>query len=73
MIVLCSHQSCGAVLRVAAADTALTAVLLADRAGRYFICPRCFRRTDLSPSSAAASLVDDLYADDLSSHPPSMG
>jgi len=72
MIVLCSHESCGAVLRVAATDSALTAVLLGDRASRYFICPRCYRRTDLSPRSATASLGDDPYADDLSPPPPSM-
>jgi hypothetical protein len=70
MIVLCSHESCGAVLRVAATDTALTAVLLADRAGRYFICPRCFRRTDVSQRSSATSLRDDPYGDDLSPPPP---
>ena len=57
MIVLCSHESCGAVLRVSSADTPVTAVLLTTGDARYFICPRCFRRTEL-PRLAAPPLLD---------------
>lgn len=73
MIVLCSHETCGAVLRVATADTPVTAVLLADGGARYFICPRCFRRTDL-PHAAARPLRDDeRQADDPIRQPPMLG
>ena len=44
MIVLCSNPACGAVLRAASVDTPVTAVLLEDAPGRFFVCPRCYRR-----------------------------
>ena len=63
MIVLCSHESCGAVLRVSNADTPVTAVLLADGDARYFICPRCFRRTELPAAAARPPVADDRHFD----------
>jgi hypothetical protein len=72
MIVLCSHESCGAVLRVASADTPVTAVLLADGGGRYFICPRCFRRTDLPDTAARRPLDDQRHVDEPTRQPPTL-
>ena len=63
MIVLCSHESCGAVLRVSSADTPVTAVLLTTGDARYFICPRCFRRTDLPRLAARPPLDDERHVD----------
>ena len=48
MIVLCNNPDCGAVLRAADAPSPLTTVVLDEPAGRYFVCPRCERRTVLS-------------------------
>ena len=73
MIVLCSHESCGAVLRVATADTLVTAVLLADGGGRYFICPRCFRRTELPHTAAPPLLDDERFADEPTRQSPTPG
>jgi len=73
MIVLCSHETCGAVLRVATADTPVTAVLLADGGGRYFICPRCFRRTELAHGAARPLLDDERHADEPNRQPPTPG
>ena len=73
MIVLCSHESCGAVLRAASTDSPVTAVLLADGERRYFICPRCFRRTDLGPAVAHTPVHDARHADESPLHPPMHG
>jgi len=73
MIVLCSHESCGAVLRVASADTPVTAVLLADGDARYFICPRCFRRTELPLAAARPPLADEHHVDEPTRPPPAPG
>jgi len=73
MIVLCSHESCGAVLRVASADTPVTAVLLGDGGGRYFICPRCFRRTDLRHTAARTPLDGERHVDEPMRQPPTLG
>ena len=73
MIVLCSHESCGAVLRVASADTPVTAVLLADGDARYFICPRCFRRTELPHTAAPPLLDDERFADEPTRQSPTPG
>jgi hypothetical protein len=67
MIVLCGNTVCGAVLRVAAVDTPVNAVLLEDASGRFFVCPRCFVRTDMA-TAAAIPRPDD----DTSSRPPAM-
>lgn len=73
MIVLCSHESCGAVLRVASADTPVTAVLLAEGDARYFICPRCFRRTELPPAASQTPLADERHVDTPGRLPPTPG
>jgi len=74
MIVLCSHESCGAVLRVSSADTPVTAVLLSEGDGRYFICPRCFGRTFMPTRGVAASPFDDeRHAEPPSAPPPTPG
>jgi hypothetical protein len=73
MIVLCNHESCGAVLRVASTDTPVTAVLLADAGGRYFICPRCFRRTELPHTAARSSLDAERHVDAPTGQSPTPG
>ena len=67
MIVLCGNPACGAVLRVAALDTPVSAVLLDDPSGRFFVCPRCFERTDMA--TAATIRPPD---DEPPSRPPAM-
>jgi hypothetical protein len=59
MIVLCGNAACGAVLRVASSDTPVNAVLLEDASGQFFVCPRCFRRTDMATAAAIRRPEDD--------------
>jgi hypothetical protein len=54
-VVLCDSTSCGAILRIGGPEPALCVQVEEDRAGEYFICPRCGSRTNLGTGEGDAS------------------